>query len=138
MSIFFLQSGRETLRRIAEAAEGDLLNVQIIFLYGFEAVQSQVVVRLTEHADLPGLRLFTLTNTNTQGAVMTSHHQLRLRRFSLDIIIIIIFVTISDLVIGRSLVSFFVSLCVRWHTSKQTIRVIRESYSPSQILPSLF
>lgn len=38
-----------------------LLYVQIVFLYGFEAVEGQIVVRLREHSHLPQLRPFTLT-----------------------------------------------------------------------------
>lgn len=37
-----------------------LLHIQVILLDGFEAVQSQVIVRLTKHSDLPRLELFSL------------------------------------------------------------------------------
>lgn len=37
-----------------------LLHIQVILLNGFEAVQSQVIVRLTKHSDLPRLELFSL------------------------------------------------------------------------------
>lgn len=48
------------MREIIGGVESCLLNIQVIFLYGFEAVQSQIIVRLTEHSDLPRLKLFTL------------------------------------------------------------------------------
>lgn len=66
-----MKTERGTLREIRQGVERDLLNIQIIFLYGFEAVQCQIVVRLTEHADLPWLKLFTLINTNTQSTSLT-------------------------------------------------------------------
>lgn len=37
-----------------------LLRVQVVLLDGFETVQGQVIVRLTEHSDLPRLELFNL------------------------------------------------------------------------------
>lgn len=64
----------DTLREISEGVKS-LLNVQIIFLYGFEAVQSQIIERLTEHTDLPRLKLFSLKNTNTQRRVVTDHRE---------------------------------------------------------------
>ena len=38
----------------------NILEVEVVFLYGLEAVESQVVVRLAEHANLPWLGLLTL------------------------------------------------------------------------------
>lgn len=64
----------DTLREISEGVKS-LLNVQIIFLYGFKAVQSQIIERLTEHTDLPRLKLFSLKNTNTQRRVVTDHRE---------------------------------------------------------------
>ena len=37
-----------------------LLQVQVVLFDGLEAVESEVVVRLAEHADLPWLGLLTL------------------------------------------------------------------------------
>lgn len=77
-----------------------LLNIQVIFLYGFEAVQGQIVVGLTEHSDLPRLRPLTLTSQTRQQT--GPEHQRSLvtvitRQFS------------PDLVVRRSLVSSYVS-----------------------------
>lgn len=51
---------RGRVREIIGGVERCLLNIQVILLDGFEAVQSQIIVRLTEHSDLPQLKLFTL------------------------------------------------------------------------------
>lgn len=82
-----------------------LLNIQIIFLHGFESVQGQVVVRLTEHSDLPQLRPLTLTSQTCRAQCSASvaghvHHL-----FMMSLIL-------SDLVISESLVSSLVSFCV--------------------------
>lgn len=54
------KSERGRVREIIGGVESCLLNIQVILLDGFEAVQSQIIVRLTEHSDLPQLKLFTL------------------------------------------------------------------------------
>lgn len=50
-----------------------LLRVQVVLLDGFETVQGQVIVRLTEHSDLPRLELFHLRShkSKVRLAVMT-------------------------------------------------------------------
>lgn len=78
-----------------------LLNIQVIFLDGFEAVEGQIVVGLTEHSDLPRLRPLTLTSQTQQQQTGPEHRRSLLtvitRQFS------------PDLVVRRSLVSSYVS-----------------------------
>lgn len=101
---------RKNFERLVKVWRGFLLNIQIIFLYGFEAVQSQIIVRLTEHSDLPWLDLFTLIyhKHTKHRADFTSPVFKQLHHLYFVIIVTII----SDLVISRSLVPFFVSFWV--------------------------
>lgn len=67
---------------VCNSDSADLLHIQVVFLYGLEAVKSQIVVRLTEDTNLSGLRFFTLDKQETehQCVFMSSHLIGQIRR----------------------------------------------------------
>lgn len=90
----------KTQSRSGRFNKRSLLHIQVILLDGFEAVQSQVIVRLAKHSDLPRLELFSLRPHKSKFQLIAMMLIITLTRHE------------SDLVVRRSLLSFFVSFLV--------------------------